>query len=103
MGLFEFESLAETCSQNEAAEGLGGGRMKSCGCQMVATGRTETTGVTASMCTSTTATAAAATGAAVCRTIHSGQWSASVSTAWTWATWMTVITASSARHTSTTI
>lgn len=46
--------------------------------------------------------AATANGAAVCRTTQMGQWSASVLTEWTWATWMKVSKASNAKHTSTT-
>lgn len=76
--------------------------MKSWRCQIALMGRKAITGVTASICTSRMATATAAAGAAECKTTQSGQWSASVSTEWTCATWTTARSASSARHTSAT-
>jgi len=48
--------------------------------------------------TSTTTAGAAATGAAVCRTTHRGQWSPSLWRGWLWATWATVNKASRTRH-----
>lgn len=69
------------------------------GFQCRTTARASTTGVGVPACTKTTTAAITATGAAVCIAMHSGQWSASLSSGCICATWTTVSSASRIRHT----
>lgn len=72
--------------------------MKSFGCRLRTMERGSACGVGAPTCTSTTIAAVTATGAAECITIHSGQWSASLSVACRCATWTTASSAIRTRH-----
>jgi len=64
-----------------------------------AAARTAMTGAGVPTLTRTMAMAGTATGAAECMTMQSGQWSASESREWMWATWATASSASKTRHT----
>src|SRR6266567_1592451 len=76
----------------------GGGRVKSVGLQWRIAGRSSQAGVDASSSTRMMRAAVTATGATAWRTMQRGQWSASDSSGWVWATWATVRSASRARH-----
>jgi hypothetical protein len=70
------------------------------GCQQEeAAARTCTTGAGVPSLTRMMTIAVTITGAAECITMHSGQWSASVSTEWTCATWTKASRARRTRHT----
>ncbi len=72
--------------------------MKSLGCQYRTTSRASTTGAGLPMPTKTSIAAAMATGTAECIAMHSEQWSGSLSSGCTCATWTTATMASKARH-----
>jgi hypothetical protein len=72
--------------------------MKSLGCQYRTTASASTTGAGLPMLTRTTIAAAIETGAAECIAMHSEQWSGSLSSGCTCATWTTATIASKARH-----
>ena len=80
-------------------EARGGGRVNNVGLHGRMTARSWITGAGVPTCTSIMAAAATATGATACMTMHSGQWSASLSRGWTWAIWTTASNASRRRHT----
>lgn len=73
--------------------------MKSLGDQERMTGRGSNKTLAHSTWTRTMMRAARVTGTTECMTMHRGQWSASVTLAWRWATWTTARKASRMRHT----